>query len=70
MPKSKAKAAEGPRVVAGRRQFLVYFDPDLIKEVKREAVSLGISASDFVEQAAREWLKRGRKGGAAGGRRK
>ena len=43
----------------GRRQFLVYLDPDLIKALKKTAVDQDCNAYDIVEQATRDWLKRG-----------
>jgi hypothetical protein len=42
----------------GRRQLLVYVDPDVIKNVKKTAVDLDSTASGIVEVALREWLAR------------
>lgn len=44
--------------LAGRRQFLVYVDPALVKEVKRLALERDESASAVVEEALREYLDR------------
>jgi predicted transcriptional regulator len=44
--------------LAGRRQFLVYVDPALVKEVKRLALERDESASAVVEEAIREYLDR------------
>ncbi len=43
----------------GKRQFLVYLDPDLIKALKKTAVDQDCNAYDIVDQAARDWLRRG-----------
>lgn len=50
--------------LAGRRQFLVYVDPALVKDVKRLALERDESASAVVEEAIREYLQR--KGGGKG----
>jgi hypothetical protein len=41
-----------------RRQFLTYMDPEVIKDIKRAALDRDTSASDLVEQAVKEWLKK------------
>jgi hypothetical protein len=42
----------------GRRQLLVYVDPEVIKNAKKAAVDLDTTASGVVEVAIREWLDR------------
>jgi len=42
----------------GRRQLLVYLDPDLIKCLKRVALDEEIHVYEIVEEAARDWLRR------------
>jgi hypothetical protein len=41
----------------GRRQLLVYLDPDVIKNAKKAALDLDTTASAIVEQALQKWLK-------------
>lgn len=54
-----ARSQTGNRVRAdGRRQLLVYFDPELIKGLKRVALDEDVHVYEIVEQAAREWLER------------
>ena len=42
----------------GRRQLLVYLDPDLIKALKRVALDDDVHVYEIVEEAAQEWLER------------
>lgn len=73
MAKKLPGMAETPRMVAGRQQFLIYMDPDLVVEVKLEARERGISASDIVEEAVRQRKrlgKRSRKSDSSSHRRK
>ena len=42
----------------GRRQLLVYLDPEVIKDVKKAAVDLDTTASALAEEALRRWLRR------------
>lgn len=54
-----ARSQTGNRVRAdGRRQLLVYFEPELIKGLKRVALDEDVHVYEIVEQAAREWLER------------
>lgn len=39
----------------GRRQLLVYLDPDVIKNTKKSALDLDTTASAIVEEALRDW---------------
>jgi len=43
---------------AGRKQFLVYIDPTVTKDLKRHALELDESASILVEEAIRYFLER------------
>ena len=42
----------------GKRYFLATMDADLIKKMKQAAISDETSASDCLEEAAKEWLAR------------
>lgn len=42
----------------GRRQLLVYLDPDVIINTKKSALDLDTTASAIVEEALREWHAR------------
>jgi hypothetical protein len=42
----------------GRRQLLIYMDPELIKELKHAALEEDKPAYVVAEIAIREWLKR------------
>ena len=46
----------------GKRQFLVYLDPEIIKQVKLLAVERETSASQLVGEALTAWLRGGRSG--------
>jgi predicted 2-oxoglutarate/Fe(II)-dependent dioxygenase YbiX len=48
----------------GRRQFLLYMDPEVIKELKRAALDENEPAYVLAEVAVREWLKRRKRGNA------
>jgi hypothetical protein len=41
-----------------KRQFLATMDPDLIKFIKLAAIEDEKSASEILEEAARQWLER------------
>jgi Ribbon-helix-helix protein, copG family len=41
-----------------KRQFLTTMDPDVIRAIKQRALDLDRTASDVMEQAAKEWLER------------
>jgi hypothetical protein len=55
-PKKEASAARMRD--DGRRQFLMYAAPDLIKELKRAALDEDRPAYELAEEAVRDWLKR------------
>ncbi len=42
----------------GKRYFLATMDADLIKSMKQAAIAEEASASECLEEAAREWLAR------------
>jgi Ribbon-helix-helix protein, copG family len=41
-----------------KRQFLTTMDPDVIRAIKQKALDLDRTASDVMEEAARDWLER------------
>jgi hypothetical protein len=41
----------------GRRQLLIYMDPEVIKELKRAALAEDRPAYELAEEAIREWLR-------------
>jgi hypothetical protein len=41
-----------------KRQFLTTMDPDVIRASKQKALDLDRTASDVMEEAARDWLER------------
>lgn len=48
----------------GRRQLLVYVDPEVIKNTKKSALDLDTTASAIVEEALRAWHERHKAEGA------
>src|ERR1700738_4259279 len=55
-----AKPREEPAAPArsdGRRQLLIYLDPELIKELKRTALDEDRPAYEIADVAIREWLR-------------
>jgi hypothetical protein len=58
-PREEASAA---RVRSdGRRQFLIYLQPEIILELKRAALDQDRPAYEVAEEAIREWLRTRRK---------
>lgn len=57
---STSKASLGaPRKRAdGRKQLLVYLEPEVIKDLKKTAVDMETTASALTEQALQAWLKK------------
>ena len=55
-----AKAGTTP-VPQPRRNFFATLDAELIKSIKRIALEDDASASEILEEAAREWLERRKK---------
>ena len=41
-----------------KRQFVTSLDPDVIRRIKQAAIGLDTTASEIMEEAAREWLER------------
>jgi hypothetical protein len=57
------KPKRGPRSPRGdRRQFLTMMSPQVIKAVKQAALQESRAAWDIMEEAAKQWLERRRKG--------
>lgn len=57
-----ARDQTGPKPIRvrkdGKRQLLVYLDPELIKSLKKTALDQDVNVYDIVDEAAREWLGR------------
>jgi hypothetical protein len=63
--KGRAMADDKPSTRRGRkppqgekRQFLTTMDPDVIRAIKQVALDLDRTASDLMEEAAKQWLER------------
>jgi hypothetical protein len=63
--KGRAMADDKPSPRRGRkppegekRQFLTTMDPDVIRAIKQVALDLDRTASDVMEEAAKQWLAR------------
>ena len=54
---------------AGKRQFLVHIDADLIRRIKILAIDRSVTASSLVQQAITEFLTRGAQSPTGAGRR-
>lgn len=52
-PKKGRKPPQGDK-----RQFLTSLDPEVIKQIKQAAIGLEKTASEVMEEAAKEWLQR------------
>lgn len=55
---SRPKKATGRIRADGRKQLLVYVEPEVIKNTKKAALDLDTTASGIVEEALSEWLAR------------
>jgi hypothetical protein len=55
------ETGKGRERADGRRQFLVYLEPGLIKDVKRVALDRDVTAFSLVEEAVRQWLDRNKR---------
>lgn len=55
---SKAPPAASRKRADGRKQLLIYLEPEVIKELKKTAVDMETTASALTEQALQEWLKK------------
>jgi hypothetical protein len=63
--KGRAMADDKPSPRRGRkpplgekRQFLTTMDPDVIRAIKQAALDVDRTASDVMEEAAKQWLER------------
>jgi hypothetical protein len=63
--KGRAMADDKPSPRRGRkpplgdkRQFLTTMDPEVIRAIKQAALDLDRTASDVMEEAAKQWLER------------
>lgn len=59
--KPKEKVSGARRRADGRRQLLVYLEPDIIRELKRAAIAEERPAYELAEDAIREWLSKDRR---------
>jgi post-segregation antitoxin (ccd killing protein) len=55
---SKAPTGASRKRADGRKQLLVYLEPEVIKELKKTAVDMETTASALTEQALQAWLKK------------
>jgi Ribbon-helix-helix protein, copG family len=63
MADAKPSQKKGRKPPQGdKRQFLTSLDPEVIKQIKQAAIGLEKTASEVMEEAAREWLERHRAG--------
>jgi hypothetical protein len=59
MKEQKEPSRKGRKPAEGdKRQFLATMDPNLIKSIKLAAIEDEKSASEILEEAARQWLER------------
>ena len=54
--KTRLKGRKPPE--GSKRQFLVTMGPETIKAIKTAAIALDKTASELMEDAAKEWLER------------
>jgi Ribbon-helix-helix protein, copG family len=63
MSDAKRSPKKGRKPPPGdKRQFLTSIDPEVIRAIKQAAIGLDKTASELMEEAAREWLERHRAG--------
>jgi hypothetical protein len=55
--KSREEASAARTRSDGRRQLLIYLDPELIRDLKRAAIDEDRPAYELAEEAIREWLR-------------
>jgi hypothetical protein len=61
---AKKAPKRGKRTPLGdRKQFLTMMHPDVIRDIKEAAIEEHRAAWDVMEEAARLWLQRRKKGG-------
>ena len=59
MAEPKAPSRRGRKPPEGdKKQFLTSMDPDVIKAIKQAAIDKDRTASDVMEEAAKQWLAR------------
>jgi hypothetical protein len=60
MPAPTAEGALGCALAvhASAKQFLTTMDPDVIRAIKQAALNVDRTASDVMEEAAKQWLAR------------
>jgi hypothetical protein len=59
MTEKKKPRRKGRKPAEGdKRQFLLTMDPEVIKNIKLAAIEDDTSASETVEEAAKQWLER------------
>jgi hypothetical protein len=59
MADAKPSQKKGRKPPQGdKRQFLTSMDPEVIRQIKQAAIGLDKTASEVMEQAAKEWLER------------
>jgi hypothetical protein len=59
MAEPKTPSRRGRKPPEGdKKQFLTSMDPDVIKAIKQAAIDKDRTASDVMEEAAKQWLAR------------
>jgi hypothetical protein len=59
MADAKPSQKKGRKPPQGdKRQFLTSMDPEVIRQIKQAAIGLDKTASEVMEEAAKEWLER------------
>jgi hypothetical protein len=59
MADAKPSQKKGRKPPQGdKRQFLTSMDPEVIRRIKQAAIGLDKTASEVMEEAAKEWLQR------------
>lgn len=62
MTEKKTPLRKGRKPAEGdKRQFLLTMDPEVIKNIKLAAIEDDTSASEAMEEAAKQWLERRKK---------
>ena len=62
MTEKKTPLRKGRKPAEGdKRQFLLTMDPEIIKNIKLAAIEDDTSASEAMEEAAKQWLERRKK---------
>jgi hypothetical protein len=56
--KPKEKASGARKRADGRRQLLIYLDPEIIMSLKRASLDQNRPAYELAEEAIRDWLSR------------